>query len=195
MSEKTRVKRRKINWTADKVMSSSAIIIAVISLIALFYQLSLAREENELIRKQQSASVLPYLHQSTSNFNKQFSFHFTNKGVGPAFIKKVEFILNDSIVFNNSDDFIRHVIKKVPKLNGIPYSVSTLTEGIIITANETHNIVVFFDYDARTPFLNYLLVNKMEYTIIYEDIYKTQWIYSKKTGHKTTSPILLESKN
>ena len=51
MSEETEQKTsRKIRWTSEKIMSISALFVSAISLFALFYQLNLAREENEFDR-------------------------------------------------------------------------------------------------------------------------------------------------
>ncbi|WP_431137908.1 hypothetical protein, partial [Psychroserpens mesophilus] len=71
-------------------MSTSALFISVISLIALLYQSYLAREENRLTQMQQSASVLPHLNQWYSEYDNNFKFVIGNKGVGPAFIDNVE---------------------------------------------------------------------------------------------------------
>ena len=40
-------KKIKITWTTDKIMSTSALFISVLSLVGLMYQSYLAREENK----------------------------------------------------------------------------------------------------------------------------------------------------
>lgn len=64
--------KKKITWTTDKIMSTSALFISVLSLVGLMYQSYLAREENKLIQMQQSASVLPYLHQWYSEYQDTY---------------------------------------------------------------------------------------------------------------------------
>jgi len=48
----------------------------------------LSREENELIRKKQSASILIYLSEWFSNTQSEFKITYGNRSVGPAFKKK-----------------------------------------------------------------------------------------------------------
>ena len=43
----------------NRIMGMAAIFISVLSMVAVIYQSYLAREDNELTRIQQSASVLP----------------------------------------------------------------------------------------------------------------------------------------
>ncbi len=55
-------------WNADKIISLSAFVVSIATLLALMYQIRLSGKQNELaqrqqelVRKQQYASVLPYL--------------------------------------------------------------------------------------------------------------------------------------
>lgn len=75
----TKKNRWRINWTSDKIMSTSALFISVILLIALLYQSYLAREENRLNQRQQSANVLPYLSQLYSEYDDKFKSVFESK--------------------------------------------------------------------------------------------------------------------
>ena len=111
MREEQEVPKKRIVWSTEKIMSSSALFISVISVIALVYQSYLAREENKLIQMQQSASVLPHLNQWYSNYNNYFKFVVGNKGVGPAFIEDVEIILDKDLKFTNTNDFFHHIFK------------------------------------------------------------------------------------
>ena len=190
MSEETEPKRARINWTADKIMSTSAVVIALISLIALFYQLSLAREENELIRKQQSASVLPHLNQWFSSV-EGFIIVFGNKGVGPAFITGTQFFLNDSLRFTNSDHLFKEIVKKVPALDNYAIITSTFHSGTVLPANETIEIIYIKDPKAIELFNTFFTSNKIKFKITYSDVYGTQWSLSNMEGSNT--PQLIES--
>ncbi|WP_299364398.1 hypothetical protein [Winogradskyella sp.] len=117
--------KKRIKWTTEKIMSSSALFISVISLIALLYQSYLAREENKLMQKQQSASVLPYLSQWISNSSEGHQIVIGNKGVGPAFIEKVELSINSEYSFNNTDDLFTHILKANKGMDSINYLTST----------------------------------------------------------------------
>lgn len=192
MSEETEVKKRKINWTAEKIMSISALFISVISVIALFYQLSLAREENELIRKQQSASVLPHLNQWFTNVGG-YKIIFGNKGVGPAFINEVSFKLNDSIEYNNTDRLFDKIKQLVPDLNNYNVLTSTFKSGAVLPANQTIEILNLKENEAELLFKSFFVKNRITYTVIYSDIYGSQWSLSNEKGN--TTPIKLPKKD
>lgn len=187
MSEQPKVKKSKINWTADKIMSTSALIIALVSLFALFYQLSLAHEENELTRKQQSASVLPYL-QFESIYNvRAFSIQLVNKGVGPAFIKSVSFKIKDSITFDNSTNALLYIMKeKVNNGEAIGYTGSmTIKKNTVVQPSEKIRVFEVSSNDKENlsgvkNFKNHINNTPPQFTIVYEDVYGNQWELSNK---------------
>ncbi len=181
MSEETEEKpSKRIDWSAEKVMSLSALFVSAISLFALFYQLNLAREENELIRKEQKASVLPHLSQWYSTFDNSFRIVFGNRGVGPAFVKKVELVLNDSITYDNTDDLIKHIYRNMGAVENPDYTSSTFTEGRVIPAGEEVVVIAIKDPQSKGLFLRYLDKNTLEFDIIYEDVYGTRWSLNNK---------------
>jgi hypothetical protein len=190
-AEKT--KPNKIDWSAEKVMSISALFVSAISLFALFYQLNLAREENELIRKEQKASVLPHLSQWFSNTSEYFQITFGNRGVGPAFIKEVQIVINDSLHFSNTDDAIAHIFKTTPELDSIPFSTSTFKKGYVLPANQTINIVRLKNGKASVYFQQYMANNSLDYEVIYEDVYGTRWSLSSEKDENI--PVLLNTEN
>lgn len=186
MSEEIEVKKKKKRWSTDRIMSTSALTITIISLIALFYQLSLAREENELIRKQQSASVLPYLSQWSSNIHEGYKIVFGNKGVGPAFIKKVTITTKDSI-FHNTDHVVNYILKDIYTKDSIAISAttSTFSEGYVLPANETIEIVTIKDPINRNLFKKFLNTFGFKYEIIYSDVYGSEWSIKSSSDGKS----------
>ncbi|MEM9679214.1 MAG: hypothetical protein AAF901_02725, partial [Bacteroidota bacterium] len=189
MSEETEPKKKPTIWTTAKIMSTSALFISVISLIALLYQSYLAREENKLIRKQQSATVLPYLSTWFSNSSKGFKIVLGNKGVGPAFIKTVNLVYDDSLKFDNSDDLMDHIFMTTKGLDTMPRSTSTLSEGLVLPANETVEVVWVRDKTGVLLFTNALDEKNLEYEIFYEDVYGAQWMLSNKDDLETPIPV------
>lgn len=174
-------------WTSEKIMSISALFVSAISLIALFYQLNLAREENELIRKQQSASVLPYLSQWSSNTSNSLKIIFGNKGVGPAFIKKVTFEINDT-VFYNSDHLFDYIMTNIYKKDSIKLSAltSTFSKGYVLPANETIEIITMNDVKDINTLRKFMSDKTLDCTVIYADVYGTQWSLSSKNDNSIT---------
>lgn len=199
MSEETEIEqpkksRKKINWTTDKIMSTSALFISVISLIALLYQSYLAREENKLTQMQQSASVLPHLNQWYSNYNNTFKFVVGNKGVGPAFIDEVEITLDSIHKFINTKDLFDYIFENNKALDTIPYTYSTLIKGFVLPANEQIDILEIKNpkhIQLTRDALNKISIN---YKIVYKDVYGSKWVLTNdnKNGTSTNTPIAIE---
>lgn len=189
MSEETNAKKWKINWSAEKVMSISALFISAISLFALFYQLNLAREENELIRKQQSASVLPYLQFENIYNVRAFSVQLVNKGVGPAFIKSVSFTIKDSITFDNSTNALLHIVKeKVNNGEIIGYTGSmTIKKNTVVQPSEKIRVFEVStnnkeNFSGIKSFKDHINNTPPQFTIVYEDVYGNQWELTNKNN-------------
>ena len=191
--KKRKLKTWKINWTTDKIMSTSALFISVISLIALLYQSFLAREENKLIQKQQSASVLPYLNQWQSNYNGEFKLIIGNKGVGPAFINKVEIVLDSAKTFSNTDDLFNEIFKTAEGLDTIPHTTSTLISGFVLPANDDIKIIEMKDADNILKFQKELNKRNISFKITYADVYGTEWLLSNSKDENSSAniPVLI----
>lgn len=183
MSEEKAESERRINWTPEKVMSSSAVVISLVSLVALFYQLNLAREENELIRKQQSASVLPHVSLTYSTSPTQYQVTFVNKGVGPAFITEVEFKLAGE-TFYRSDLFFNRINEMIKEAKGVRVVGSTYSfqKGEVIPANQELNVLTTHGEDQTAIFIKYINDLDWGYSVIYEDVYGAQWNLSEESN-------------
>lgn len=182
MSEEQDNPKKKINWTPEKVMSSSAVVISLVSLIALFYQLNLAREENELIRKQQSAGVLPHLSFDYATSSQQYQITIVNKGVGPAFVTEAEFVLNGTEKFKRSDLLFNRISEIIKTNEGVRTVASTYSfqKGDVIPANQELDILTTRGETQTTLFLKYMDTVDWDYSVIYEDIYGAQWKLSRE---------------
>lgn len=186
-----RTTRWKINWTTEKIMSSSALFISVISLIALLYQSYLAREENKLNQMQQSASVLPHLNQWYSDYNDQFKIIIGNKGVGPAFIKEVEFKLDSINTFDNSAALIQHIFRNKKVLDSVTYIQSTIVKGFVLPANDYINVIEVSGKDNINRFKQVMATTPIQFKIVYEDVYGTRWMLSNVDGENNI-PVKLD---
>lgn len=189
MSEEIKKKKWKINWTTDKIMSTSALFISVLSLVGLMYQSYLAREENKLIQMQQSASVLPYLHQWYSEYQDNYRLIIGNKGVGPAFIKHVEITLDSAKKFDNTNDLFNEIFKTTKGLDTIPYNMSNLVTGFVLPANQDISLIIIEQKQNINTFKSILNQRQIDFKIIYEDVYGTQWQLSNLNENNT--PLLI----
>lgn len=190
MSEEKAESKRKINWTPEKVMSSSAVVISLVSLVALFYQLNLAREENDLIRKQQSASVLPHLSFAYSTSSQRYQISVVNKGVGPAFVTEAEFVLNGTETFGRSDLLFNRISEIIQEAEGQKAVMSTYSfqKGEVIPANQEMEILSTRGETPTALFLKYLNSLDWDYSVIYEDVYGAQW----KLSRENIFPVAVE---
>lgn len=185
--------KKRITWTTDKIMSTSALFISVLSLVGLLYQSYLAREENKLIQMQQSASVLPYLHQWYSEYQDNYRLIVGNKGVGPAFIKHVEITLDSTQKFDNTNDLFNEIFRSTEGFDTIPHNLSNLVTGFVLPANQDISIIVIEERQNITTFKNVLNQRQIDFKIVYEDVYGTQWQLSNlNEGNGSTNvPVLL----
>ena len=185
--------KKRITWTTDKIMSTSALFISVLSLVGLLYQSYLAREENKLIQMQQSASVLPYLHQWYSEYQDNYRLIVGNKGVGPAFIKHVEITLDSTQKFDNTNDLFNEIFRSTQGFDTIPHNLSNLVTGFVLPANQDISIIVIEERQNITTFKNVLNQRQIDFKIVYEDVYGTQWQLSNlNEGNGSTNvPVLL----
>lgn len=185
--------KKKIDWNANKIMSSSALFISVISLIALLYQSYLSREENKLIQKQQSANVLPYLNQWVSEYDNNFRIVMGNKGVGPAFITKVEIVMDSTKTFKNSDDVFHELFKSNKALDTIPYVTSSLIKGFVLPANETIYLLEVSGTKNIQHVKKVIEEKAITFSITYKDVYGTRWNLSNKESAENSAnvPVLI----
>ena len=163
------------NWSTDRVLSISAFFISIISLIALLYQSYLAREEYKLMQKQQSASVMPYLNQFFTNTKGNYRIVFGNDGLGPAFIRSAKFTMTDSPTFTKTDDFLRYLAESYKGLDTLKYTYSTMSEGTLMPANSTQEMVSFQTSEEYRLFYNVLVEHGFNFEIEYEDVYGERW--------------------
>lgn len=186
MSEETKSEKKskakkvnkKITWTTDKIMSTSALFISVLSLVGLMYQSYLAREENKLIQMQQSASVLPYLHQWYSEYEDNYRLIIGNKGVGPAFIKHVEITLDSTKNFDNTNDLFNEIFRTTKGFDTIPHNMSNLVTGFVLPANQDISLIMIEQKQNINAFKSVLNQRQIAFKIVYEDVYGTQWLLS-----------------
>lgn len=186
---KPKKKKIKITWTTDKIMSTSALFISVLSLVGLMYQSYLAREENKLIQMQQSASVLPYLNQWYSEYDNSFKLILGNKGVEPAFIKDVRIILDSTKTFDNTNALFNEIFKTSKGFDTIPHITSNLVNGFVLPANQDIKLIELEQKQNIDAFKNVLNEKQIAYKIVYEDIYGTQWQLSNSNDSNEASNV------
>lgn len=167
-------------WNADKIVSLSAMAIALFTLLVLLYQSNILERQYELTVKQQKASVLPYILFS-DNFNNNFySINIENKGLGPAFIKGLYVKERDSI-FSISNLYEYYIENNSDTV--FSYSTAGLANGVVLSPGDKlelfstsggssglEKIIYFFNskfYNNRS---------KSRFFIEYESVFEDAWI-------------------
>lgn len=163
-------------WNSEKVMSSSAIFISLVTLIAMIYQSNLMREEYELARQAQFASTMPYLMLSNMNGNgPNHTLTLRNNGLGPAFIDSVIIEYQDSVYYTDLPNFL---YDNVPEVYDIPSLYhSNLSPGQLMAAGESLNMLQVIDSQESTDSLLSTLsrLSGLRYRVIYRSVYNERW--------------------
>ncbi|MDX2303308.1 MAG: hypothetical protein NW226_10930 [Microscillaceae bacterium] len=158
-------------WNTDKVVSVSAILISVMSLVVLVYQ-------TQLMQAQQRLSVLPYL--SLINYNTggpDYKIVLSNDGVGPAFIE--DFIIRNKKKEYHEDiaNFLRGRIKEADSLNN--FFTSNISIGKLVAAGEKINLVEI--KNSKEDGIKLLKIFQrlgqegFDLEIIYSNVYNEKW--------------------
>ena len=88
-------------WNSDKIVSISAILISLATMAIYLYQ-------THLIKKQQNASVMPYIRIMYSFDNDRFEVLVLNEGLGPAFIDEVNtYYMGKKYAHHDIPDFFK----------------------------------------------------------------------------------------
>ena len=164
-------------WNSEKWLSISAISISFLTLIIFIYQ-------TNLLSKQNSLSILPYLAISISE-NKgenKFVVSFQNHGVGPAIIESVTLKYKGETydLADYENEMFTFFVAIEPALDSITnVSISTLDKGLAIPATTEYNVLTVRsekDYELMVQTLRRLLSEGFDYEIIYRSIQNERWL-------------------
>ncbi|WKN41960.1 hypothetical protein [Tunicatimonas pelagia] len=126
-------------WNSEKIISLSAFIVSIATLLALMYQIRISSEQNELVRKQQYASVLPYVEIWPANRNSShFSLSLVNNGIGPAFINEVRVVYEGQVYKNDPRTFY---YSKIIKTDTIQFGYADIIKGQVLPPGEARTMI------------------------------------------------------
>ena len=159
-------------WNADKIISTTALIVGVGSLFVIVYQTT-------LIRQAQYASVLPYLEiYSSQSSNKYLKWNLSNTGLGPAIIKDVRVQYQGKVYEGDLGPFFNEHFKSAGPLywNGIRNGnlIPAGNDQTLIGGDTTQNkgLQRFFStYNEEDTIINIPVLE-----ITYSSIYGETWI-------------------
>ena len=170
----------------DRILSVSAIMIGLMTLIVYFIQ-------TRLIIDQQHAGVWPCIELSGTNDSKGttnkefFRVNVINKGIGPALIKKVE-IKYKGKIYHELTDIFHEAIKSGCNVvhNGL--------EGRTMASNETiHPIEIPFSVEGH-KFAQLFYGDSTQIKIYYQSVYGKCFVSSGFDAKELPDCSILEDK-
>lgn len=171
-------------WTSEKLLSLTALLVSLLTLMVFIYQ-------TNLIRQQQYMSVYPYLNLSNEyGGTLRYNYTLTNEGIGPAIIESVKVISPESKVY---DDLIDYVEDVIPEEDSTLLFHANISAGRLIPANEKIKLIQLVDKkmleDLGFEEIDTLPVNTFEdvnslYKILNHDSLRIEIIYKSVYGEQ-----------
>jgi hypothetical protein len=158
-------------WNADKIVSLSAILISLATMTIYLYQ-------THLIRKQQSASVMPYLLIGTSSHNNEhFNFGIENNGLGPALIEEINVIFKGKKYKNC--DLAKFFYNYNPQKDTLYFSNGDIVSGMLVPSGKTIINIETNNQKSADKLKEYFWSKKiLDVEVIYASIYGEKWMVS-----------------
>lgn len=159
----------------DRIVSISAIVVALGTLIMIIYQSSLMRES-------QHASVLPYLHIGLSLNENGAHVFLQNRGVGPAVIESITVQTDNETADGDPLDYL--AAHETAVTGEMIVSVDRLMPGIMLPAAHHMNMLSVKKHNLN-QLQSTFLVNGMSQNelkpeaaiihIVYSSVYGERW--------------------
>ncbi len=160
-------KTKKKFWTGEKLLSTFAFLISLSTFWVLVYQ-------TNIFRKQQYASVLPYLEIWPSRGEDYYRLTIVNNGIGPAFIEDIKTIAGGKEHEVDPANFYYNYLQDNYL---VPMVTATINKGRVIPAGQSVEIFKISDStDGATTFYNMLDSLQFNVKLTYSSIYKEKWM-------------------
>lgn len=172
------MKKIKLKWNSEKLLSLTAMGLSFITLIIFIYQTNLMRKQNYL-------SILPYVQFAYSDdpTAHHYSLSLKNHGVGPAILESVtlEYQGERQQLTAYGNELFRYMRSLDPALDSVQGLVfSTLDPGIALPANTTYTIMEVTgserDYEQLTSTISRFMEKGLRYEIVYRSIQDERWM-------------------
>lgn len=148
----------------EMLIAISAILFSVCALVVSITEVS-------IMRKQQKATVWPYLELLPSYNESGFYVLMQNKGVGPAIVKS--FILKfDGEIIKTWDDFRMKLFGN----DSVSITWSTINGQVIAPNEEIKIIIIESDRAARQAIRNF---HRIDIEFCYSSIHNDYWLVNK----------------
>ena len=156
-------------WNSDKLLSISAIVLSLGTLVVFIYQ-------TNLIRKHQYASVMPYLELGMAESGSPNAYYeLENKGVGPALITDVKIHFKDQVFNESPVSFLKSNFRSMLDSIGPTLTYSAIHPGMLVPANSS---VILFQSEnsmVTADTIYQIFAEQVEIEITYQSIFEETW--------------------
>ncbi|TKD66236.1 hypothetical protein FBT53_05005 [Flavobacterium sp. ASW18X] len=167
----------KMKLNTNTLLSLTAMLVSVLTLVIFIYQTNLMRKQNYI-------SILPYVQFAERNHSSGnvYELSLKNHGIGPAILESVQMIYYGEVesltTYDNS--IVTYLKSKNSALDSLDnFTFSTLNPGIAIPANQSYSFLKVAesakDYTLITDAIAELLADGLEYKIVYKSIQDERW--------------------
>ena len=165
------------NWSTERLLSFTAMMVSLVTLIIFIYQTNLMRQQNYI-------AILPYLQVTSATDQREHTFevNIINQGVGPAIVESA-FMSYGGKEYNFADfEYRLHdvLVAIEPAFDSLRYFSSTTMEpGIAISPGENYNLFavqnVPEEFQLVGLWFERLLSEGLDYRIVYRSIQNERW--------------------
>lgn len=154
-------------WNSEKIVSTLALIISLVTLVTLMYQ-------SKLMREHQEKSSFPKLETWSNTSNTRYQFEIKNTGLGPAIIEDIKIVYEDSTYDIGPRNFALAYLDSIP---GYKFSTTSITPGRIIEpGSKVWPINIQLDTLIwEHPIAKLFRSQKARVIIRYSSVYEKHW--------------------
>lgn len=166
---------KKKKFSADRIVSISAILMSLMTLVVLIVQ-------TNMIRNQQRSSVYPHMMIGNQGYGSEnYKLVVSNNGIGPAIVESVEVIYEDSVYQMDLPTFLYANVKPMDTLENILHS--NIYPGMLVPAEKKINVFeIVNDKSTALALIEMVAEIEFEMVIIYKSIYEERWKLSTNNG-------------
>ena len=164
-AERASSKRRSI---VDRIVSGSAMFVALASLAIAFYEVRMMRQHDRI-------SVWPYVSAFNSDSGGIYTFNTRNAGIGPALIRSFEVLVDDKPRKNWGEVLDALAIE----LHGTPSTYTSFGSGTVLLPGATSTLLSIGPGEAGQAF-HRAVQDRMRVRICYCSLYEQCWQLDEK---------------
>lgn len=161
------------------ILALLALLISFVTLGISIYETRILKEEQEIMRSQQRASVWPYIEKDVrvqyTQTGTRFQYIVKNKGVGPALIKNIKLEHADSTVGNDYQSASTFFLPYFPDSSLLNLTIALQGSQVLSPEEE----IILIDINARRYPNDIIQISKLfelKLSVCYASIYEEKWL-------------------